>query len=306
MTTKDLLDYLDHVVKLETMNYELQRSYEKVTGLIGYFNNKRYSEKKTVDRSSSFGDNVLVGIIVVGAALGFIISFMSAYKTTEDGFFLFRLLSTPVNGLMKGTIIGAIVGGICAIILSFFNNEELRKKNEAIKKENIQIEKNNEMMKAADRRKVQLLKQEADSLKKQREETVRVLKQVYNLNIIYPKYRTFIAVCSLYEYIESGRCSALEGHEGGYNIYENELRLNLINEKLDIVIDKLEQIQRNQNYLYTTLKKSNENIDRLYKQVSNITANLNDISQNAYISAYNTDISARNTEYLKWVTYFNL
>lgn len=159
-------------------------------------------------------------------------------------------------------------------------------------------------MRTADKRKVQLLKQEANMLKNQKEETVKILKRVYDLNVIYPKYRTFIAVCSLYEYIKSGRCTSLEGYEGGYNIYENELRLNLINEKLDTVIDRLEQIQRNQNYLYTTIKQSNENVDKLCRQVGNISANLSDVSQNAYISAYNTSISARNTEYLKWLTYF--
>ena len=87
------------------------------------------------------------------------------------------------------------------------------------------------------------------------------LKQVYEKNIIFPKYRNFVAITAINEYLESGRCSTLEGADGAYNLYEMELRQNIVIGQLSNIISNLEQIRNNQFSLYEELKKSNEKID---------------------------------------------
>jgi hypothetical protein len=56
------------------------------------------------------------------------------------------------------------------------------------------------------------------------------------------------------EYLDSGRCSALEGPDGAYNLYESELRQNYIISKLDTIINQLDMIRENQYYLYTAMQ----------------------------------------------------
>lgn len=80
---------------------------------------------------------------------------------------------------------------------------------------------------------------------------------IYNENIIYHKCRNFTSVCSLYEYIDAGRCDRFEGQDGAYNIFETEIRLDRIILKLDAVISRLDRISENQYALYNAIEESN-------------------------------------------------
>jgi hypothetical protein len=82
----------------------------------------------------------------------------------------------------------------------------------------------------------------------------RKLDDLYNQNIIFPKYRHFVEVHQMAEYLDSGRCSALEGPDGAYNLYESELRQNYIISKLDTIINQLDMIRENQYYIYTAMQ----------------------------------------------------
>ena len=99
-----------------------------------------------------------------------------------------------------------------------------------------------------------------NDIDQQKEEISDTLKTAYDTDIIYPKYRSLIPVTMFCEYIASGRCTALQGHEGAYNIYENESRLNLIITKLDNVVSSLNNIQNNQHLLYTGINEITQNI----------------------------------------------
>ena len=65
--------------------------------------------------------------------------------------------------------------------------------------------------------------------------TKQTLESLYGLNLIYPKYRNYTAIASFYEYFCSGRCKELTGHEGAYNIFEQEVRMGIIIDKLDAI-----------------------------------------------------------------------
>lgn len=109
----------------------------------------------------------------------------------------------------------------------------------------------------------------------------QALKQLYDLDIIFPKYRNFIAISQIYEYYMSGRCTTLEGHEGAYNIFENEARQNIIILQLNNVLNQLEQIKQNQYMIYQAIQESN--------------AILNQIESNTAAIAYNTSVIAENS-----------
>ena len=72
---------------------------------------------------------------------------------------------------------------------------------------------------AADRKRVQ---EELESLPEKRqilaectrsvEESQQLLDKLYELNVIFPKYRDLVAVSQMYEYVASGRCNTLSGY----------------------------------------------------------------------------------------------
>lgn len=80
-----------------------------------------------------------------------------------------------------------------------------------------------------------------------------ILDEHYALDIVHPKYRNLVAMNQICEYIETGRCYELTGHDGAYNLYESELRANRIIAQLDKVNDNLELVKQNQYMIYTTL-----------------------------------------------------
>ena len=55
------------------------------------------------------------------------------------------------------------------------------------------------------------VEQEVGQLDKHLSETQQLLKKLYELDYIFPKYRNFVAICSIYEYFVSGRCTEYEG-----------------------------------------------------------------------------------------------
>ena len=115
------------------------------------------------------------------------------------------------------------------------------------------------------------------------------LAELYSNNILFEKYRNLVAVTAINEYLLSGRCYELEGPNGAYNLYEMELRQNIIIGQLSHIITNLENIKSNQYSLYQELKIANQ-------LVSDITYELRTLNHttklNAYFSAVNAKIAA--------------
>lgn len=126
-------------------------------------------------------------------------------------------------------------------------------------------------------RKRALLQSQLKSLQAANRQTKENLQKLYNYNIIHPKYRGLIPVCSLYGYFDTGVCTQLEGHEGAYNKYDTESRLDYIICQLDEVIRHLEDIKNNQYQLYAAIKESNRKYDKLIQNTQNVMNQLNGI-----------------------------
>jgi hypothetical protein len=134
------------------------------------------------------------------------------------------------------------------------------------------------------------------------------LEQLYSLNIIFPKYRSFACVATLLEYLQSGRCDELTGPNGAYNLYESELRSDLIITKLDNIERKLDQVIANQHTLYYAINQANKRLDKITTQLDKSLALQKATAINTAITAANTAITASctaaiaaNTEALKYI-----
>lgn len=145
------------------------------------------------------------------------------------------------------------------------------------------------------------------------QKSITTRNELYAAGIIFEKYQNVVALSSFYEYLMSGRCEKLEGANGAYNLYEAEVRANRVIERLDTVIDSLEQIKDNQYMMYSAmcsmqaeLEQLNATmcaaLDEIYEterntseavtQLKNISQDSSTIAKNSEVIAYNTAATA--------------
>lgn len=256
---------------------------------------------------------ILIGFLI--GATYFIDSSMpiSIISFAIYGTIFFAIIALPITVLnelgdgmwwsitKKGAIAGAMVGIIISLVGKKNRRIKKQKDNELISAENKKIQLRNARNKEYVIQQSKLIHQELTILDKAIKETKQVLQNYYNKQVIYNKYQhDFVAICSFYEYLSSGRCSQLEGHEGAYNIFEMESRQDLILRKLDDIISRLDSIEQNQYMLYTAIQNGNRETNMMLNEL-NRTAN--SIETNSAITAYNSRITAQNTEFLKWIKF---
>lgn len=128
--------------------------------------------------------------------------------------------------------------------------------------------------------------------------TRSTLDKLYALGVVYKKYQHLVAIVMFSEYLQSGRCSTLEGHEGAYNIYENEIRLGIINDKLNEIINRLDRIERNQYRLYESIREVNQqqsrilsNLDMMAQRLDSQSSKLEYIAYDAHVAQMNSSLA---------------
>ena len=131
-------------------------------------------------------------------------------------------------------------------------------------------------------------------------------RQLYGFNIVFGKYHDFVAITSFYEYLLSGRCETLAGVNGCYNLYEEELRSNIIINKLDNIITSLDKIKGNQYMLFSQLTAINTELHTLNSTTNTAFLAARDavesllyhsatVAHNSSIIARNSSVTAENS-----------
>lgn len=151
-----------------------------------------------------------------------------------------------------------------------------------------------------------LLEQSIEKAESLLKEQVACRKKLYDLNVIFEKYRNVVALSNIYEYLLSGRCGSLEGANGAYNLYESEVRSNLIISQLSNVIDSLEQIKDSQYMIYSklsevnvhlnelnsTMKRAANSIEHIAVNTDSMVTYMEHISENLDVIAFNSATTA--------------
>lgn len=151
-----------------------------------------------------------------------------------------------------------------------------------------------------------LARQKVEDLDKCLSQTQDILQKAYGVNIVFPKYRNLVAITTIYEYFASGRVSALEGPDGAYNLYEAELRQNLIINQLDTISQNLESIKNNQYSLYIQLCDLNQTARSISTDLSNIFSLTQGIYYNSVIESYCAQVTASNVTCMRSLETMNL
>lgn len=120
-----------------------------------------------------------------------------------------------------------------------------------------------------------------DELQKEKEN----LKNLYDLEIVHPKYQNIIAISSFIDYFSTERCDNFVGVNGVYNLFETEKRLDRIIIQLENTTEQLEQIKKNQFAMYKLINEIN-------KHTSVIINNLNSIGDRYFTKMNDTSLAA--------------
>ena len=301
MEKKDLLKYLTDCKELELTIYNLQREQEMLYGQINALGNAyqisqpdKYTIRQKVKVEGFWP--LIVSLIIVVISVFIIALHYGMYYGKDDILigiivFVIWLIIAGAIGWVVAMIIIKIIDIIANIVTNIrIDNQyeiEMSNYNKALQQDQNRIANENAQK--------PILQSRINDIERQKNETTNALNQLYAVGIIYPKYHALVPIVMFCEYIESGRCDALEGHEGAYNIYENELRQNIIISKLDAVINKLDQIRQNQYMLAAAIEEGNRHVAQLCSAAKESAQRLERIETNSVITAENARIAANNT-----------
>lgn len=203
---------------------------------------------------------------------------------------LFSIIMTAIVALFSW------LGG-AGIAASLHRRKMLDIYHELQREGNDEIDRSNREQKKKNESGIVNINNELSIINASIQKTEEILDGYYGLNVIYPKYRNLPAMDFISEYIQSGICHSLKGTDGAYYLYDLKVRHGEIISRLDQIIDKLDQIQQSQYYLYQFIQETNKNTERLISSVDHSIELLSDIRQSNEVIQYNSEISARNSQY---------
>lgn len=152
-------------------------------------------------------------------------------------------------------------------------------------------------------------------------QSVSLLNEMYNAVGIDHDYRNIVPVAYMNEFVRLGIATKLEGADGLYYLVRKELQTETMNQKLDVIVAKMDTIIDKQHALYSELVSMNFKCDNMISasisQTDAILAQNNAINQqnnlisdqnmliskvqnDTAVAAYNSERMAREQEYMNY------
>ncbi|MBR2715326.1 MAG: hypothetical protein IKB73_03865 [Ruminococcus sp.] len=314
MTVEQIKEYLSMLTELEKTSYIEEEAMRRLNLKADSLCDISFPEKPIRHYASAeyLASIVMTGFVIaiVGAVIGTIFEIYDFWETWG----IFAVLFGAFFGVGIGIVAGAIGGILIGPIVANVEKKSDQKAYDEEYYESLSIydetTKKAKQLLEVEKRQRNFIYQQIKELEKQHSYTRETLQKFYNYNIIDKSYHfDMVAVCSFYQYFNKEMTFSLgfdraTGDRGAYNIYEEEKRLGRIESKLDVVIDKLDQMLENQSYIKYQLGQANEKIYELVSGVNSMSKKLNDVNdsikEQTAIEQYNAEciqnqINFRNT-----------
>lgn len=351
----DQQTFISDIYECEKQKYILKKRYNTITNSIKKKRNKpeywntsfaKHAEKEYKKRQASLKkpkpetfcfSNYLGFSAILGGATGVVLFILEC---------IFHGVIDPYFSDSAQVIFDIFIALAITLIIPFKNMIKTRNRNtRALKKYEINYEKAvevnsqideynktvdtkwnkkynefcNDIDKKADEYE-KLVKPELDELKKKYNLVCDILNSLYGLRIngvlcLHPNYQGLVPISIIHGYFDTGRCTQLQGHEGAYNLYEDEKMKGMIISKLDIVSQQLGRLNNSMLYVGQTIEECNSRLadlestsNRMINSVNNMSNNVTNqlngasskmsaIEENAANSAYYAEIGARMTTF---------
>lgn len=289
VVNNDVKEYLEHAKSLEINRYTLQKTINKIERKIGTLGHLKKHKREDVPKGT-FG-KAFWKVFIIGFFISFVFGIVYCNIDTHYGD-----IGLFLSSLFVGSLVSLIISSIASGVYYYIKDDRLY--NEHLKI----VDADKERVKREKQQIVELRKQQ-DDLRAQIDDVSGVLENLYSLNVIYPKYREMVPVITMWEYLDSGRCTDLAGANGAYNLYESELRQNIIISNLNQAVSMLAQIRDNQYALYEAIEESNAIAEQMcYQNESLLSANKS-IAHNSEIAAYNAKLAAENSSVSAYIDF---
>ena len=299
-----LKKYVGDVYLMEKLKYNQETAIQELTNTIRKLSNTQPLPEPVQAVVPSQKKNKAFKTIALGVVFFLLSSIlMEVFSLARSG--VGYALSVCMSFAMLGSTI-AVIKGFCEII----GNVKIGKENKRIDAQN---QKNRDLYLANKReydksvQKVHTAKKLAGILQyrlRDLQEELAVIEKdlahIYSYNIIYPAYRNRAAVASFFEYLSSGRCSSLEGHEGAYNLYNMEARMDHLAEGQDKILLNLNKIEANQRTLVLAVSKSNERLSQVQDAIYSVDNDLQKIASETQVSNAKLEKIAYNAELIQF------
>lgn len=296
LTSTQCKEYIKNIKNLEVECYQLNLLHTELFKRLSQLKQKvdTLSKQSIPQKKETVISHIFTGIFLMipGAIVGLVVGFL-VWAFGGEGF-LYNFEHGRDVPLKPYLYIGALVAALIALIFGLSNIIGIKKRNKTRQQEDQDQEHRRKDNLQYFNDLYQQLQQSIKECDAKRAQTYSLLNEYYRLNFIYPDYRGLVPICMIYQYLDSGRCSTLTGHEGAYNLYESELRMNKILGKLDDIIVRLDEIRDNQRVLVSELRQSNKNIEYLCNSVDAI-------GETTELIKYYDQITAANSTYLVWM-----
>lgn len=333
MNTNDLKKYVKKVLDLESSIYMQKEAISNLEANVDILLETEFKPTQRLYKYNlyempkiSLDSIVFFAVYMLSLFVGFASGVVGRYIYEESAVLINDFGTEVKTGILVGIIVG-IVGCIIYYVYKVIEFKRLCKQTKAdntkIMKDtdeinnqivayNNQVENENYERKLKIEEELNYLNNQINCIKEVKKQTENTLAQFYEKNIIYPKYRDLIAVASFNDYLMSGVCSELEGHEGCYNKYDIEIRLNTIIYKIDEVLDNLDKIEKNQHSLYIEMKNCSSKLENIMEGMSSVVNEIENLrdqnamaietqkNSNAVLEFY-AEENARNIDDIKWL-----
>lgn len=327
LSNHDLNIYIQNITKTEENVYRLKEVSKSLASEISEIESHEKPQEMQIDKPEEYNDNLMIDdykkkiettkkLLIIVALIVVICCMYRTIDAHYDEYYY-----TTFGDLLLTALIGLVIGLCFASLPAFFFSVRLSVQKDAMSKieaeneiarrqyENKMTEYETAVFEAKKKYKAEQeaylqaqtllpsLKQDLINTNNALRETENVLAQLYSLDVIFPKYRGYIPMTTICEYFSSGRVTELTGKDGAYNLYENEVRQNMIINNLAAIqqdMHLLEKIKDNQYLLYNSMKETS-------RLLSSIGYNISATQRSAAITAEQSRIAAKNTNTLKWM-----
>ena len=301
-------------LKNQQMSIEmLQASYNSVNQDVA-MERQDYAKKVEADRKNSthggiwgtFYIKYFIGMGIIGAIVLLILILTGKTSIFPDFSTIFMAALPPILGVV------CVVVAISLLYRKRFkkggdhlNSSYWTKEVDARKRRCLDDISSCKMQITQINAKIEYLQRNRSVIQKNLREVNDKLTDLYSMNVLPAKYRNLACVATLYDYLNTGRCTVIQGHGGIYDTFEYECRLNMIVTTLQDISSKLDTVISNQYTLYNELQIANSHLSQINKTLSNIETSNKAIAANTAATAVATQQIAAVAQYEAWRSRFS-
>lgn len=312
METSKLLEYLLIIIDLEKSKYTQEQTIKRLNSNLSSYKTEydtNIALNKNITADTNETNNIRnIEVDQSGKGLMYSMIYYLGCIGTGLGVAGYHFTQSISVSILLG-VIGALIGGSIPVLVwkKILRNRKERAVIQAHRgrRADIELKESRELRNKEIAVIIPKLDAENKTLKETYQLTCKTLQQCYDVDIIPAKYRNIVPICMFYDYISNGRTYSLKRNpsafdEGAINMYEDELFKREIVNKLDIIINNLEELKQGQKVLYNAIQEGNR---QTHKLLNDINSNVTKVNNNLETIKYQNEQRNRCVEYLSWVAY---